>query len=304
MDNSQDQKDTFLADWLDGKMADEQLQQLVSPQDFEAYLKLREAMNAYEFATPDMERNFAAIQAKKATPKIENRVRKIPRYVYFSVAAGLLLCFGLYHFFAFSNVRQTGFGNTTALTLADGSKLTLNAKSKVEYPSLFAYNRNLRLEGEAFFEVGKGSKFTVNTPQGKVEVLGTKFNVVANAGFFEVNCYEGRVKVTHGVQSQILTVGRSVRFYNQKTESWYENTPPKPQWIEGESAFSSTPMQQVILEFKNQYHCEVQYPEHLRGVRFTGSFTHKNKKTALQSICIPMQLQCTQTANGKITIAE
>ena len=56
--------------------------------------------------------------------------------------------------------------------------------------------RRVRLEGEAFFKVAKGSTFTVDTKTGSVKVLGTQFNVKNRIGFFEVVCYEGLVGVT------------------------------------------------------------------------------------------------------------
>lgn len=303
MDNANNEN-TFLADWLDGKLSDAALREKVSAADFEAYLQLRETLGLYQIADPDMSQQYAAIKAKRIAANDAKPVRKIKPYVYLSVAASLMLFFGLYQFFVFSNHLQTGYGETTALTLADGSVLTLNAQSKVDYPSLFKYNRQLQLDGEAYFEVQKGSRFVVATALGEVAVLGTKFNVIAQDGFFEVVCFDGRVKVTHNRQSTILTKGEAVRFFKQRQEEWTQNSHREPDWIGGESTFRNTPLQQVIRQFENQYHYDVQYPEQLGNIRFTGSFTHRNLETALQSICLPLQLQHKQTGNRKISLAQ
>lgn len=297
-------ENTFLADWLEGKISDAALCEKVSATDFEAYLKLRETLGLYQIADPDMNEQYAAIKAKRIAANNAQPVRKIWPYVYLSVAASLLLFFGLYQFFVFSNIVQTGYGETTALTLADGSEVTLNAQSKVGYPSLFKYNRQLQLDGEAYFEVQKGSQFTVATALGEVAVLGTKFNVVAQDDFFEVVCFGGRVKVTHDHQSTILTKGKAIRFFKKQQEDWTQNTGRGPDWIGGESTFRNTPLQQVIRQFENQYHYNVQYPENLGNIRFTGSFTHRSLQTALQSICLPLQLQHNQTGNRKISLAQ
>jgi transmembrane sensor len=261
-------------------------------------------LGSYQIADPDMGAQHAAVKAKRIAANNAKPVRKIRPYVYISVAASLMLFFGLYQFFVFSNSLQTGYGETTALTLADGSMVTLNAQSEVDYPSLFKYNRQLQLDGEAYFEVQKGSQFTVATALGEVAVLGTKFNVVAQDGFFEVVCFDGRVKVTHNHQSTILTKGKAIRFFKQQQEDWTQNTGREPDWIGGESTFRNTPLQQVIRQFENQYHYKVQYPEQLGNIRFTGSFTHRSLQTALQSICLPLQLQHTQTGNRKISLAQ
>jgi transmembrane sensor len=299
-------ENTFLADWLEGKISDDQLRIQVSEADFEAYLKLRDTLGSYQVSEPDMDHHYQAIKTKmaRALDAKEKPVRKIRPYVYMAVAASLLLFFGLYQFFAFSNSVQTTFGETTALHLADGSLVKINAKSKVDYPTLFKYNRELRLDGEAFFEVQKGSKFSVETALGTVEVLGTKFNVIAQDGFFEVVCFEGRVKVTHKNQSAILTPGKAIRFFENSQENWRQDLANQPERINGESTFRNTPLLQVIHQFENQYQYKVAFPESLANVRFTGSFTHKNKQTALQSICLPMQLKHAQTGNGTITISE
>jgi len=56
--------------------------------------------------------------------------------------------------------------------------------------------RIIHLEGEATFKVLKGNSFTVLTPFGKVEVLGTVFTVKAANGLLNVQCSEGKVRVS------------------------------------------------------------------------------------------------------------
>ena len=198
----------------------------------------------------------------------------------------------------------TGIGHTAEVVLSDNSQVTMNAQSKLTYYNFFKYRRTLKLEGEAFFEVAKGSTFTVETPQGNVEVVGTKFNVIARPDFFEVVCYEGKVKVCKANQTRLLTHGDAVRFYQNRIETWNESTTPKPLWISGESSFKNLPLQYVIDQFQNQYKSKVQYPIPLQHIRFTGSFTNQDIDVALQSICIPLHLNYTKTKTGEILISE
>lgn len=302
MDNKPN--DTFLSDWMAGKISDEQLQQLVSATDFLAYQKLKNSLDNLQLSNPDLDAHFAAIKAKRIAKYEEQPVKVFPLFRYVTVAAAFALLFGLYQLFIFSNTIATDFGKTAVVALNDNSKVTLNAKSKVAFPTLFKYNRTIQLEGEAFFEVTKGNAFKVETAQGEVQVLGTKFNVIARPNFFEVVCVEGKVKVSTATKTEILTRGDAIRFYENTAEKWHESQQKKPLWINGESTFKNAPLQFVIDQFKNQYNCEVEYPSAFAKTKFSGSFTNKNGNTALQSICIPLNLKYTKTGSGKIIISE
>lgn len=76
----------------------------------------------------------------------------------------------------------TAAGQRAQTVLPDGSKVWLNASSKIVYHnSLWSSDRQIDLSGEAYFEVShdKHAPFIVNSKQIKTCVLGTKFNVRA-----------------------------------------------------------------------------------------------------------------------------
>jgi len=300
----QKENKTYLADWLAGKISDARLRELVGETEFRAFQKLKDALENYSLPDPDMEQNFTSIRKKVETGKTPKTVKVISIGRYAAVAATILIFFGLFQLFYFSNTNQTTFGTTQTLALPDNSQVTLNARSKLSYPGLFQYNRTLKLEGEAFFEVRKGSTFTVKTALGCVKVLGTKFNVNAHSDYFEVSCYEGKVRVESMGKIAILTPTESIRFYGHTSENWAETTQAKPGWITGESVFRNVPMRYVFDQFTNQYNITVDYPGKIKDVKFTGTFTNKNKITALRSICIPLQLKYTDNGSGKIIISE
>ncbi|WP_298223745.1 FecR domain-containing protein [Flavobacterium sp.] len=306
MKNTSENKanETFLSDWMSGKITDEQLKALVTESDFNAYRKLKFSLQSVALSEPDMSKNFASIQQKISNKKQRKKSKVLSLYTYAAIAASLLLFFGLYHLLSFSNTFESDYGKTATLVLSDHSQVTLNAHSKMSYPTLFEYRRNLKLEGEAYFKVAKGSTFTVETSQGKVQVLGTQFNVIAHQDYFEVHCFEGKVKVTTPITSQILTHGKSMQVFKGKIEIWEDEAYQKPTWINAESSFRNTPLQVVIAQFQNQYQSKVVFQESLTDVRFTGSFTHQNIETALQSICLPMHLHYTKTTSGTIRISE
>lgn len=291
----------FLSQWIEGRLTDEELKTKVSPSDFNAYLQLRQTLNGLTFPEPDMERQYRAIKDKKI-----ERLDRVPKMIklraWLSVAAAVLLLFGVYRFVT-PNARSTGYGQTAQVALADGSEVMLNSRSTLTYPNFFAYRRKLQLEGEAFFKVRKGRDFTVETHLGKVSVLGTQFNVNAQNDYFEVICYQGKVRVDHKQSVWVLQKGEAVRFYRQSAEQWKPQE-PAPAWLNHESAFKNAPLETVLLQFTNQYKQPVIYPDSIKALRFTGSFTHRDMQTALRSICTPLQMRFAPTTDGKIVLSE
>jgi transmembrane sensor len=96
------------------------------------------------------------------------------------------------------------------LTLTDGTKVWLNAGSSIRYYVPFV-ERNIQIEGEAYFEVAKDAKHPFSVTQGttNVEVLGTHFNVKAYGEdkVFKVTLIEGSVNVKGKNETQRLKVG-------------------------------------------------------------------------------------------------
>ncbi|HVW62489.1 MAG TPA: FecR domain-containing protein, partial [Puia sp.] len=90
----------------------------------------------------------------------------------------------------------TRYGTRNFLELPDGSKLWLNAGSKVKYAE---DRRELTLEGEAFFDVkhDPDHPFIIHTGKLDVRVLGTSFNVKAypNDSTIETTLIKGKVEI-------------------------------------------------------------------------------------------------------------
>lgn len=91
-------------------------------------------------------------------------------------------------------------GQRAELTLADSTKVWLNAKTTLTFPSHFAGgSRNVMLDGEGYFNVTRNENkpFIVETEQYDIEVLGTEFNVHAYKGntLFETSLLNGSVRI-------------------------------------------------------------------------------------------------------------
>ena len=100
--------------------------------------------------------------------------------------------------------------NHSSITLSDGTKVSLNASTRLRYPTSFnGSTREVYLDGEAFFEVAHdtGKPFIVRTEHQSIRVLGTAFNVMAYNGdaFSTVTLLSGSVQLDlFGLQGQTL----------------------------------------------------------------------------------------------------
>ncbi len=155
---------------------------------------------------------FDANQAfEKITPKITQVTasKKQSNMRWLRVAAAivfaLLLGGGAIWYSQFSAVSdtlvQTDQFGLQKITLEDGSVVTLNHGSTLQYPEQFAGNiREVSLDGEAFFEVAPNpdKPFIIHAGDANIEVLGTSFNVNAYPENVEVSVVvaTGKVKVT------------------------------------------------------------------------------------------------------------
>lgn len=121
---------------------------------------------------------------------------------YAGTAAVLVLALAL-AFFRPRTVPQyvtasTAEGERVTLTLADGSRVSLNSLASLTYPTAFhGRERRVKVEGEAYFEVSgdKGRPFVVETFAYDVQVLGTRFGLLAERGSsrFVTTLLEGSV---------------------------------------------------------------------------------------------------------------
>ena len=116
-----------------------------------------------------------------------------------------------------THLLSTPRGKTFEVVLGDGSKIWLNADSRLEYPSRFVGDRRVvKLYGEAYFQISKDEKrpFIVETDGLQTIVLGTEFNVRNyKKESSHVTLIEGSVKVnnTANEYSVVLSPGENAR---------------------------------------------------------------------------------------------
>ncbi|MFY0601572.1 MAG: FecR domain-containing protein [Cyclobacteriaceae bacterium] len=228
-----------------------------------------------------------AIDAQTA----EKKSRTLP--IYFSIAAAVALLIISVVLFIPGESSQLNIvaeaGESFIHELPDGSKVTLNAASMISYSD--DWNRTIQLEGEAFFEVTKGSKFSVNTQWGEVSVLGTSFNVYSRESF-RVNCKTGKVKVaiSDSDYEKILEPGEGLSKVKTEIKDAPQDISAIGQWIAGEFYFEERLVTDVFLEVERQFGVKIPVGD-VEGLTFSGYFSNENLETALEMICLPLDLE-------------
>lgn len=293
------EEDRFLAKWLEGGISDQELQNLVSEEDFISYKNIKNGLDVIDGLNRPTNPSFEIINSRIDQNKKVNKSNGNYKWV-LSIAASFLVLFGILFVFNSQEVSiETSFAEQKEFSLPDGSEVVLNAKSEISYnENDWETNRIINLKGEAYFKVKKGSRFTVSTLSGKVEVLGTQFNVNNSGQYFDVVCYEGSVKVTNNKKEYLLSPGNSVRKINGNDPEEYNSNNQFPSWTKGESSFVSVPIKYVILELEKQYNIEIDSNNIDDSIIFTGSFSHKNLKIALASVFNTMDIKYMKEENG------
>ncbi|WKN33879.1 FecR domain-containing protein [Porifericola rhodea] len=193
-----------------------------------------------------------------------------------------------------SEVVRAEFGQQMSYTLPDHSVVSLNAGSEIRFEEdEWQQERKLYLQGEAFFEVEKGSRFQVISTQGTVEVLGTSFNVYARDQKLEVACLTGKVRVSDakGNEAAMLSPGQGVQIYQNQVSTLTINPEEAVDWKSGNFIYEDVSLQEVLQELERQYELKVVLQTDISDRKYSGQFSNQDLKSALQMICLPMELE-------------
>ena len=283
-------QENYLAKWLSGELSEQELREFEASEAYASFQKLKEASSGLQ--APDFDVDQALLRFKEEhmaeAPKVIS-LNPFRKFLRVAAVIAVLLTGSYFYINSLNEKVTTGFAERSEVILPDNSELFLNADSRISYSEKNWDNqRNIKLDGEAFFKVAKGKKFTVSTEQGTVTVLGTQFNVENRKGIFEVTCYEGLVSVTHNGKEIKLPAGNSYVVINGKQVT---GTPEgtQPSWMNNESSFESIPLKYVFAELERQFDVQVNTENINTDLLFTGSFNNTDLNMALKSISTPSQ---------------
>ncbi|WP_276088242.1 FecR domain-containing protein [Pedobacter sp. JY14-1] len=204
----------------------------------------------------------------------------------------------------------TAKGQTYSFTLPDGTKVWLNADSKLEFPAQFSgKERRILMQGEAYFVVKHNAKqpFRVVSRTGSgreqmVEDIGTEFNINAYADELSVrttlvegsaavysitqarhsddrrNLLSGKDKGSLAAlemtgktgKSVVLTPNQQSAFYNGNISVKKVDVNEAIGWKNGKFTFNKTSLEEVLRQLGRWYDVDIVYPDGIPDRQFTG----------------------------------
>lgn len=169
------------------------------------------------------------------------------------------------------------FGGECYVVLDDGTRVWVNAGSRIKYPVRFSKERRVvTVEGEVYFDVTKdGRPFVVKTDLGDISVLGTSFGVRAYkeeealttlvSGKVRFTGKKGEsVELTPGEQAVVSLAGNVIK-RDVKVEEYVG-------WKDGWYIFREKPLEQVMETLARWYDVTVFYQNQgVKDIKFTGN---------------------------------
>lgn len=244
-----------------------------SDDNYADFLRERKTYDALLLSTPSKISRQSFHQ--HITPWIVSTVASI---------ALLVIATGLFFYTESSKSQQYNTiivppGQRINLILADNTNVWLNANTTFRYPSKFARkNREVFLDGEAWFDVSKNKKkpFIVKTDQGEVRVTGTTFNLEAYSEYknFVTSLFEGSVDIYQN-NAKLATLKPNQKGMLQNDRyfiSTIDNT-DEYLWRNGLIAFNNMKLEDILLELEKYFDIQIEIntkklPQH----RYTGKF--------------------------------
>lgn len=177
------------------------------------------------------------------------------------------------------------FASHKILTLPDGTKVTVNLNTKLEFPKEFTGNtRDVYLSGEAFFDVAHDSTkpFLVHTGLYTTRVLGTKFNINAYPGNNQitVTVSQGKVQVEDKqaviktlLPSDQLVIEKSTGIASHQKVDIIQAT----EWKDEDLVFDNISFEDAAMVISKRYNVSIEFNnESIRQCRFTSTFFSSN----------------------------
>lgn len=201
-------------------------------------------------------------------------------------------------------------GSITSLTLPDGTQVTLNSGSKLDYPSTFNdKQRVVELSGEAIFKVTKNPNqpFIVRTPHLDVKVLGTVFNLKSYSTDKNVvlTLAEGKVeaksKSTKEYHEVVITPNQQVKLNLENGEMAVDKVDAMRyfSWKDGELYFQNNTLEDISHVLARQFNAQISFKDN--SIKKELYFCQFNKNDKLDRILelLSQQSNWSFTINGK-----
>ncbi|PHV18522.1 hypothetical protein CSQ90_02015 [Janthinobacterium sp. BJB303] len=190
---------------------------------------------------------------------------------------------------------RTGVNQRRVVTLADGTRLTLNTNSAVNIAYDGAQRRIDLLTGEIFIATGKDAAqrpFFVSTPHGSLQALGTRFTVRLHEQYASAGVLEGAVAVLadDGSQRLLLRPGDGAHFDSADLHR-QALAPYGGAWLDGMLVARDMRLADFLAELSRYSDHPLGCTPAIAGLRVSGSYPLADVGAVLDTVCASLQLR-------------
>ncbi|MCX2451225.1 FecR domain-containing protein [Pedobacter sp. PLR] len=292
-----------------------------SPEHKEIYFRVKDIVNHIDYEevrlAPDQAvwRNIsgkAKVETKRTGVfKLNRSYLKYAAAVLFTLAFSILIVSRYYGNHEVTSISVALNEGIKKVVLPDQSIVWLKPGSSLQYsPDFNGKERNVRLIGEAFFEItkvkakdGHRKSFTVKSSNLEVSVLGTSFNVIDTRKSTAVIVRTGLVKTKAGTESQLLHPGDRAQLQHSKLNKDQVDVALFTSWRTGDYKFNQTTITEVVQLLENYTNCDVVIlnPEKFKQTRLLGRVQAKTENQLLNILQDMLSAKITKQ-NHTITI--
>jgi transmembrane sensor len=199
---------------------------------------------------------------------------------------------------------QASKGQKLDIRLTDGSRIRLNANSKISYPEKFTgETREVSLEGEAYFEVAHAASrpFIVHTAHASTQVLGTSFNVLSAPHATEITLVDGKVNVsTPNGHTAMLTPSQQATITkgSNRIETHAVEVEKFVGWKDNTLYFNSITVKEAFYIIENWYNVRIEVKDQrLLNCVITSKYQNESLENVLDSFRFILKMDF--TINGE-----
>lgn len=237
---------------------------------------------------------------------------RLKRIVY-TTAAAVMLLFALHMGWYIAQHRAidvietiTETGQKSNIILPDGSRVWLNSASKVSYNSDFnVKNRNISLQGEAYFEVAEGHDhpFVVKAQDISVTAIGTKFNIRAynEDNTITTTLVEGKVMTEASSQTLMLNPNQEAVYDKVSgiiSKSDLKDDAYAVPWMQNSILFQNHSLEEIAVILERMYNVNIVFDDDIvRKYSFTGLIRNNSLSNILELISGTSPVNYTMTTD-------
>lgn len=193
---------------------------------------------------------------------------------------------------------RTGTGEQRELALADGTRLWLNTDSAIDV-QFDAFERRIRLvTGEIFIDTATDASrpFLVDTAQGRLRPLGTRFNVRMEGGATRLAVFEGAVEIRTSAAgaTRIVPTDRQTRFTGEHIAPVERADIAREAWTRGTLAIDDMPLGEVIRELRRYRKGHLGVADEIADLTVYGNFPIQDTDRVLSMLATALPIRIEQ----------